>query len=97
MLLLQRCLGALDGTHIPLHVSANARGRYRNRKGELSTNVLGVCSPDAQFIYVLPGWKGFAADRRVLCDAIRRRQRLKFEHSLCPVHAILFLLVIGDE
>ncbi|CAB4319379.1 unnamed protein product [Prunus armeniaca] len=47
-------LGALDGTHIPVTVLAEERPRYRNRKGDLSTNVLGVCAPDLRFIYVLP-------------------------------------------
>ena len=58
LLLLQGCVGALDRTHIPVHVPAHARGRYRKRKGDLTTNVLGVCSPDAEFIFVLPGWEG---------------------------------------
>ena len=40
--------------------------RYLNCKGEIATNVLGVCSQDMQFIYVLPGWEGSAADGRVL-------------------------------
>ncbi|KAJ0020415.1 hypothetical protein Pint_31602 [Pistacia integerrima] len=30
-----------------------------------------------QFIYVLPGWEGLAADGRVLRDAINRRHGLK--------------------
>ena len=59
--------------------TAHARGRYRNRKGDLTTNVLGVCSPDAEFIFVLPGWEGSAADGRVLRDALRRTHGLKLE------------------
>ena len=35
-------------------------------------NVLGVCSQDMQFIYILPGWEGSAADGRVLRDALSR-------------------------
>ena len=50
--------------------------RYRNRKGTISTNVLGVCSRDMKFIYVLPGWEGSASDSRVLRDAISRRNGL---------------------
>ncbi|CAB4289015.1 unnamed protein product [Prunus armeniaca] len=47
-------LGALDGTHIPVTVLAEERPRYRNRKGDLSTNVLGVCAPDLRlFMYYL--------------------------------------------
>ena len=52
------------------------RNRYRTRKGDIATNVLGVCAPDMQFVYVLPGWDGSAADRRVLWDAISRRNGL---------------------
>ena len=51
--------------------------RYRTRKGEIATNVLGVCSPDMQFIFVLPGWEGSAADGRVLRDALDRPHGLK--------------------
>ncbi|XP_078152576.1 uncharacterized protein LOC144547750 [Carex rostrata] len=47
-------------------------------KKEVATIVLGVCSPDMQFIYILPGWEGSAADSRVLRDAIARRNGLHF-------------------
>ncbi|XVF43475.1 hypothetical protein PTKIN_Ptkin02bG0043000 [Pterospermum kingtungense] len=40
------CLGALDGTYIKVHVPASDRPRYRSRKNEIATNVLGVCTPD---------------------------------------------------
>ncbi|CAB4298680.1 unnamed protein product [Prunus armeniaca] len=71
----ENCLGALDGTHIPVTVSAEERPRYRNRKGDISTNVLGVCAPNLRFIYVLPGWEGSASDARILPDALRRNNR----------------------
>ncbi|KAL8488377.1 hypothetical protein ACS0TY_024598 [Phlomoides rotata] len=38
----QGCLGALDGTHIDVHVPISEKGRYRNRKGQITINVLGV-------------------------------------------------------
>ena len=41
------------------------------------TNVLGVCAPDMQFIYVLPGWEVLAHDGRVLRDAITRPNGLR--------------------
>ncbi|KAH1262035.1 Protein ALP1-like [Glycine max] len=53
-----RCIGALDETHIPITVSPDERPRYRNRKGDVSTNVLVAYGPDLRFIYVLPGWEG---------------------------------------
>ena len=55
--------------------------RYRNRKGEIATNVLGVCSQDMQFIYVLPGWESSIADGRVLQNAISRRNGLRVPHG----------------
>ena len=58
--------------------------RYRNRKGEITTNVLGVCSQDGQFIYVLAGWEGSAADGRVLRDAISRRHGLRVPQGKIP-------------
>ncbi|KAF7814669.1 protein ALP1-like [Senna tora] len=71
------CLGAIDGTHIKTRVPAEEQGKYRNRKGEITTNVLGVCSRDGQFVYVLSGWEGSTADGRVLKDAIERDDGLK--------------------
>ncbi|KAM6583354.1 hypothetical protein CsatB_010356 [Cannabis sativa] len=72
----KNCLGALDGTYIRVRVPIEDRPKYRNRKGEIATNVLGVCSRDMQFIYVLPGWEGSAADGRVLRDALLRNHGL---------------------
>ena len=51
--------------------------KYRIRKNEIATNVLGVCSQNMQFIYVLPGWEGSAHDGRVLRDVMTRRNGLK--------------------
>jgi len=58
-------------------VRAIDKPRYRSRKNDVATNVLGVCAPDMQFIYVLPGWEGSAADARVLRDALARTHGLK--------------------
>ncbi|KAF3659036.1 putative ABC transporter B family member 25-like [Capsicum annuum] len=71
------CLGALDGTYIPIRVPTQYKPRYRTRKGEIATNVLGVCDRNLNFTYALPGWEGSAADGRVLRDAIVRRNGLK--------------------
>ncbi|WOK93265.1 hypothetical protein Cni_G01960 [Canna indica] len=45
--------------------------------GDIATNVLGICTPDMSFIFVMPGWEGSAADSRVLRDAINRMNGLK--------------------
>ncbi|KAL8531037.1 hypothetical protein ACS0TY_007884 [Phlomoides rotata] len=71
------CLGALDGTYIDVHVPTTDKGRYRNRKGTISINVLGVYDMDMKFAYVLTGWEGSATNSRVLRDAINRVNGLK--------------------
>ena len=58
-------------------MSARDTPRFRTRKGGIATNILGVCSQDMEFIFVLPGWEGSAADLRVLRDAISRPQGLR--------------------
>ncbi|KAG4949260.1 hypothetical protein JHK82_042466 [Glycine max] len=67
---------ALDGTHFLVIVAAEDRPRYRNRKGDISTNVLGVCGPDLRFIYVLPKWEWSTGDSQVLQDALHRQNCL---------------------
>ncbi|XP_050944053.1 protein ALP1-like [Cucumis melo] len=71
------CLGALDETYIKVNVPTSDRARYRTRKGEVATNVLGVCDTKGDFVYVLAGWEGSVADSRILLDAISRPNGLK--------------------
>ena len=71
------CLGALDETYIKVHVLEMEKPKYRTRKGEIATNVLGVCNRNMEFIFVLPGWEGSASDSRVLRDAISRPNGLR--------------------
>uniref|UniRef100_A0A2N9EMF2 Uncharacterized protein n=1 Tax=Fagus sylvatica TaxID=28930 RepID=A0A2N9EMF2_FAGSY len=73
----KNCLGALDGTYIKVNVLAEDRPRYRTRKNEIATNVLGVCTQDLKFIYVLTGWEGSAADSRILRNAVFRTNGLR--------------------
>ncbi|GAV90081.1 LOW QUALITY PROTEIN: DDE_4 domain-containing protein, partial [Cephalotus follicularis] len=76
-LFLALCNRALDGTYIHVNALDRDKVRYQSRKGDITTNVLGVCSQDMQFIYILPEWEGSAADGRVLRDAISRRNGLR--------------------
>ncbi|KAK5839670.1 hypothetical protein PVK06_008496 [Gossypium arboreum] len=63
----KNCLGALDGTYIKIRVPTVDKPRYRMRKGDIATNMLGICS---------------VADGRVLRDAISGRHGLKVPHAL---------------
>ncbi|MFQ6643343.1 hypothetical protein Gotur_017485 [Gossypium turneri] len=43
--------------------------------------MLGVCTPDMHFVYILPGWEGSVADGSVIRYAINRRHGLKISHG----------------
>jgi hypothetical protein len=62
----------VDGTHFETKVGLAHQGRYRNRKGFISQNVLVACNFDMMFTYVLVGWEGSAHDGRLLRSAVRR-------------------------
>ncbi|MFQ6643337.1 hypothetical protein Gotur_017485 [Gossypium turneri] len=76
----KNCLSALDGTHIKIRVPKVDKFRYRTRKGDIARNMLGVCTPDMHFVYILPGWEGSVADGSVIRYAINRRHGLKISH-----------------
>ena len=40
------CIGAIDGTHIPMHVPEVLHAAYWNRKGDISQNVLAAMTMD---------------------------------------------------
>ena len=48
-------MGAFNRTYIKVHVPEMEKPKYRTRKGEIATNVLGVCNQNMEFIFVLPG------------------------------------------
>ncbi|MFQ6661462.1 hypothetical protein Gotur_029616 [Gossypium turneri] len=76
----KNCLDALDGTHMKIKVPTIDKPRYRTRKGDITTNMLSVCTLDMHFVYVLPSWEGSVANGQVLRDAISRRYGLKVPH-----------------
>jgi hypothetical protein len=64
--------GALDGTQIGTCPPDDVRkGRFRNRKGYLSTNVQAVVDFEQQYIYLLTGWEGSASDSAIFNVARR--------------------------
>ncbi|CAN0926426.1 Protein ALP1-like, partial [Linum grandiflorum] len=73
----KNCLGALDGTYVKCNARVEDQARYRNRKGDVTISVLGVCNPKMEWIYCLAGWEGSAHDSRILKDALSRPNGLK--------------------
>jgi len=51
-------------------MSPSLQDPYCNRKGGLSQNVMAACDFNFQFMHVNAGWKGSAAEARVLQDAL---------------------------
>ena len=56
------CIGAIDGTHIPVTPPASEFIPFSNRKGYTSQNVLAACNFNMEFIYLLVGAEGSMAD-----------------------------------
>ena len=80
-------------------VPESDKPRYRTRKGHIATNVLGVCTRDLKFVYVLSGWEGSATDSRVLRDAITRHNGFKvpFGKIVFKITTIYSTSLLGDN
>jgi hypothetical protein len=65
------CVGAVDGTHIPVSPPAAARAAFRDHHGRLTQNVLAVCSFDMKFTNALVGWEGSTSDSTLWVQAFR--------------------------
>ncbi|KAL8512448.1 hypothetical protein ACS0TY_018792 [Phlomoides rotata] len=88
------CLGALDGTYINVTVPIEDRARYRNRKGDIYVNVLAVCDINMNYVYVLTGWEGSAADSRVLRNAITRNNEFRIPQCLDIIINYIQIMVV---
>ncbi|KAL4315161.1 hypothetical protein AHAS_Ahas15G0157400 [Arachis hypogaea] len=49
-------LGALDRIYIEVTILECDKSRYRTRKCKICTNILRVCNPDMNFVYVLSNY-----------------------------------------
>ncbi|XP_072148506.1 uncharacterized protein [Setaria viridis] len=68
----QNCIGAIDGTHIPITIAEDKAPPYRNRKGTLSHNVMLACNFDLNFTFISCGWEGSASDAGVFRSAVSK-------------------------
>ncbi|XP_056863057.1 protein ALP1-like [Raphanus sativus] len=64
------CVGALDGTHVPVRPPSQNAEAYNGRKG-VTMNVLAICNFDMKFIYAYVGVPGRAHDSKVLTHCAR--------------------------
>ena len=70
------------------------QGRYRNRKQQITTNMLDVVDRNMKFLYVLPLWEGSASDSRVLRDVMSRQDAFVVPQGMTFSLGILFLCVL---
>ncbi|MQL81845.1 hypothetical protein Taro_014304 [Colocasia esculenta] len=54
----KNAIGAIDGTHIPANLPIEDHPRFRNRKQQITQNVMAVVSFDGRFVYACVGWEG---------------------------------------
>ncbi|XP_048628845.1 putative nuclease HARBI1 [Brassica napus] len=65
------CVGALDGTHVPVRPPSHNAEAYKGRKQDPTMNVLSICNFDMKFIYAYLGVPGRAHDTKVLTHCAR--------------------------
>ncbi|WVZ92663.1 hypothetical protein U9M48_038709 [Paspalum notatum var. saurae] len=73
------CIGAIDGTHVPVNVPSSKLVQRMGRKGITTQNVLAICDFNIRFTFVVTGWLGSVHDTRVFNDALEKHAD-KFSH-----------------
>ena len=66
------CIGAIDGTHVPVVVPNSKVVQHMGRHEYTSQNVMAICDFDMRFTFVVTGWPGSVHDMRVFKDAIEK-------------------------
>lgn len=67
----QDCIGTIDGSHIKVEVHNGDKPHYRDRKVDISQNIMVICSFNMKFFYMNAGWEGLAVDFTLLYSFLR--------------------------
>lgn len=67
----QDCIGTIDGSHIKVEVHNEDKPHYRDRKVDISQNIMVICSFNLKFFYMNAGWEGLAVDFTLLYSFLR--------------------------
>lgn len=86
----RNCLGAIDGTHIPVTVPSTKQPVHIGSHGYPSQNVMAVCNFDMRFTFVVAGRPGSAHDIRIFLDSLIKYKDY-FPHT--PEGIFIFKLV----
>ena len=66
------CIGAIDGTHVPVVVPADEIVNHVGRHGYPTQNVMVVCDFDMRFTSIVAGWPGSVHDTRIFKDTLTK-------------------------
>jgi hypothetical protein len=66
------CIGAIDGTHVPVTVPTEKVVQYTRRKGITTQNVLAICDFDMRFTFVVAECPGSVHDMRVFNNVLEK-------------------------
>ncbi|XP_010490073.1 PREDICTED: uncharacterized protein LOC104767795 [Camelina sativa] len=77
----QHCIGAIDGTHLRVHVGGDKKITYWNHHNYTSMNILAVCEFNMRFIYTRIGVPGRAHDSKILTYCARHDNFFPFPSS----------------
>ena len=96
-------MGAIDGTHISASTPSGRNTAFRDRRSDITQNVMCACNFDMQFTYVHSGWEGSANDSRVMQDALGHAE---YEFPWPPrgkkkkkkiAHLVLDLVIVASD
>ncbi|KAL0008160.1 hypothetical protein SO802_009662 [Lithocarpus litseifolius] len=86
-----KCVGAIDGTHINASAPSSRTTAFRDRRSDITQNVMSACNFDIRFTYVHAGWEESANDSRFMQDAIGHAE---YEFP-CPPTGSYYLVDLG--
>jgi hypothetical protein len=89
---LPHCIGAIDGTHIPIKAPYDNPEQYVNRKKFHSIQLQGVCDADRFFTDVYCAYPGSVHDARVLRNSPLYQDAQRLESVMFPESTY----IIGD-
>ena len=95
------CVGAIDGSHIPIAAPINNHTDYYNRKGHYSMVLQGLVDAKYCFLDVCIGWPGSVHDARVFVHSplyVRITEKKLLPNKVLRVHGVdVPLFIIGDS
>ena len=96
-------MGAIDGTHISASVPFGRTTAFRDRRSDITQNVMCACNFDMWFTYVHSGWEGSVNDSRVMQDALGHAEyefpwppRGKKKKKKLP-HLVFDLVIVASD